>query len=561
MNAEMDTVFDRALARTQDVHFWHSKTAIDTWPAAKLCALAGACAQEFDELGIRPGDCVAICLPTSPEQLACILAVWGCAATLVLLPHSSRATTESAHSSKLSDALHLVTPHLIVHDEHIPYAAVAQVKHRVTRYRIAELAEQLRPNTQVTGPSFPTKPKPDDLALIQLTSGSTGLAKGVPLTHRQIAANCAGIQQRIHLSSKDHGVSWLPTNHDMGLCAITVSNWANCALTLIASERFVRAPMTWLEAISQQRGTVSPNPAFAYTLLSKYAARLKPDEIDLSCWRYAWAGAEPVFDRHLRAFTEAFRPFGLRDTVLKPAFGMAEAVVAVTCDWPGRPYSTLHIDAALFRTSKQVKALPPGSPGTFAFVSNGPPLSNMAVKIVDEQGHDLGEAAEGRLMISGASVATAYLNGVDDHNFYPGGWFDTGDLGFLVDGELYVSGRVKDLIIRGGVNASPQQIEWAVEQFLELRPGQVAAFSVIDPVSAKEEIVVVVVKRRPADMAPELQAQLARVVVEQAGVQIDRLVLSGTVKLPKTTSGKVQRSLARQMYLNGEFNDAKVENR
>lgn len=561
MNADLNTIFDRALARTQDVHFWHSKVSIDTWPAAKLLALADACAQEFHVMGIRPGDRVAVCLPTSPEQLACILAAWGCAATLVLLPHSSRASNERAHSSKLSDALHLVTPHLIVHDEHIPYAAVAQVKHRVTRYRIAELAEQLRPDAPATALRFPTKPQPDDLALIQLTSGSTGLAKGVPLTHRQIAANCASIQQRVRMSDDDHIVSWLPTNHDMGLSAITVPIWINAPFTQIPSERFVRAPTTWLDAISHQRGTVSPNPAFAYTLLSKYAARLKPNEIDLSSWRYAWAGAEPVFDRHLRAFTEAFRRFGLRDTVLKPAFGMAEAVVAVTCDWPDRPYSTLHIDAALFRSTKQVKALPPGSPGTFAFVSNGPPLSNMAVKIVNDQGHDLGEAAEGRLMISGASVASAYLNGIDDHNFYPSGWFDTGDLGFLVDGELYVSGRVKDLIIRGGVNASPQQIEWAVEQFLELRPGQVAAFSVIDPVSAKEEIVVVVVKRRPADLVPELQAQLARVVVEQAGVQIDRLVLSGTAKLPKTTSGKVQRSLARQMYLNGEFNDAKVENR
>ena len=560
MHADLDTVFDRALARTQDVHFWHSKTYIDTWPAARLFALVDACAQEFHELGIRPGDRVAVCLPTSPEQLACILAVWGCAATLVVLPHSSRASNESAHSSKLSDALHLVTPHLIVHDEHMPYAAVAQVKHRVTRYRIAELAEQLRSDASVTSHRFQSKPQPDDLALIQLTSGSTGLAKGVLLTHRQIAANCAGIQQRVRMSDGDHLVSWLPTNHDMGLSAITVPIWINAPFTLIPSERFVRAPMTWLEAISHQRGTVSPNPAFAYTLLSKYAARLKPDEIDLSSWRYAWAGAEPVYDRHLRAFTEAFRRFGLRDTVLKPAFGMAEAVVAVTCDWPDRPYSTLHIDAALFRSTKQVKALPPGSPGTFAFVSNGPPLSNMAVKIVNDQGHDLGEAAEGRLMISGASVASAYLNGIDDHNFYPGGWFDTGDLGFLVDGELYISGRVKDLIIRGGVNASPQQIEWAVEQFLELRPGQVAAFSVIDPHSAKEEIVVVVVKRRTADSVPELQAQLARVVVEQAGVQIDRLVLSATIKLPKTTSGKVQRSLARQMYLDGEFDDVKVEN-
>jgi fatty-acyl-CoA synthase len=424
---------------------------------------------------------------------------------------------------------------------------------------LAEDNAALAANQLTMSHGFPAKPNLQDAALIQLTSGSTGLPKGVLLTHGQIAANCAAIQQCLHLSEQDHGVSWLPINHDMGLCAITVSFWANNTLTLLAPERFVRAPMTWLEAISTQRGTVSPNPAFAYTLLTQYAKRFQPGELDLSCWRYAWAGAEPVFEKHLRGFNEAYALHGLRNTVLKPAFGMAEAVVAVTCDLPDRPYLTLHVDAKLFRQERRIKAMPPNAPDTLAFVSNGPPLANMAVKIVDAQGHDLGEAAEGRLMISGASVAAGYLNGVDSEHFHEGGWFDTGDLGFLVDGELYISGRAKDLIIRGGVNASPQHIEWAIEQLLELRPSQVAAFSVIDTATAKEEVVVIIGKRITATQAAALKAHIARAAAEQAGVQIDRVIFTASAKLPKTTSGKIQRALARQMYLNREFDETELE--
>jgi fatty-acyl-CoA synthase len=558
MRAVTHTVFDRALARTRELHFWHSKTAIDTWPAANLIGLASACAARFSAAGINAGDRVAICLPTSPEKVACIIASWGCGATVIVLPYTAQASVDKSKPSKLGDILHLVKPQLLVHDEYMPYSAAASAPQRLTRHDLAEDMAVLATNALTASRTFPTTPGLHEPALIQLTSGSTGLPKGVQLTHGQIAANCAAVQQCVHMNEQDHAVSWLPINHDMGLNAITIPLWSNAALTLMPPERFVRSPMTLLEAISKQRGTVSPNPAFAYTLLSKYAGRFKPGDIDLSCWRYAWAGAEPVFDKHLRAFNDAYAPHGLRNTVLKPAFGMAEAVVAVTCDLPDRPYLTLHVDAALFRQEKRIKAMPPSSPGTLAFVSNGPPLANMAVKIVDAQGLDLGEAAEGRLMISGASVATGYLNGVDSEHFYEGGWFDTGDLGFLVDGELYISGRAKDLIIRGGVNASPQHVEWAVEQFLELRPGQVAAFSVIDTLTAKEEVVVIG-KRMAAALIAEQKASIARVSAEQAGVQIDRVVFTASAKLPKTTSGKVQRALARQMYLNRDFDETDDE--
>ncbi len=561
MQTEPETVFDRALLRTRDLYFWNSKAEIDIWPAKKILGLASACATRFNEAGVRAGNRVAICLPTSPELIACLIASWGCGATFILLPYIAQGNTDRSKSSKLGKILHLIKPDLLVHDEHMPYSSDALSLQRLTKHEIEEDIASLVSNA-ATNVAFPAKPELQDSALIQLTSGSTGVPKGVVITHRQLAINCAGIVDRALMNEGDHSVSWLPFNHDMGLTAITLPICANAAVTLIAPERFARTPMTWLEAMSTQRGTMTPSPAFAYTLLSRYAARFKPGELDLSCWRYGWVGAEPVFDKHLRAFTEAMRPFGLRETVLKPAFGMAEAVVAVTCNSPDRPYLAVHIDAALFMTTGKVKVLPPVTDSTqrlLSFVSNGPALDNMAVKIVNELGVDLGEAVQGHVWISGASVATAYLDGVDSGSFYDGGWFDTGDLGFLVDGELYISGRVKDLIIRGGVNASPQHVEWAIEQFLELRPGQVAAFSVIDTAGAKEEVIAIVGKRVAGNAAEAMMAQVAKVAAEQAGVQIDRVVFTASGKLPKTTSGKVQRAVARQMYLNRDFDETELE--
>ncbi len=550
----MGTVFDHALVRTKDFHFFHSRTEIETWSAEKLLFLARACAQLLLSKGVRQGSKVAICLPTSPELVACIIAAWGCGAAVVVLPSADKASNSEPRLSKLYRILDLIKPQLLVHTNQQLDFFSETVCERLSQSDIREANGKFTYCYE-----FPSHPHAQDLALIQLTSGSTGLPKGVLLSHGQIAANCAALQERAAMSNLDHVVSWLPTSHDMGFNVITLSIWANSTLTLIQPEQFVRSPMVWLQAISTQRGTLSATPAFAIPLIAKYSSRLKPLEIDLNTWRYAWVGAEPVFDKHLKAFNHSLYPFGLRDSVLKPSFGMAEAVVAITCNAPGVPYLALHIDADLFRRAKEVQTMPIANDNTLTFVSNGPALNGMAVRIVDERGADIGEFFEGRLQISGASVTKGYLNNVDSEQFTKDGWFDTGDLGFVVDGELYISGRAKDLIIRAGVNVSPQHIEWAIEQNLQLRAGQVAAFSVIDPDSAKETVVVIIVKRFEATIAQELKLQLTRAVISVVGVQIDHIIFSNGVKLPKTTSGKLQRSLARQMYLNNEFSEIALQ--
>lgn len=556
--ASIDTVFDRAVARTSPIHFWHSKDRVDTWSATTLLALAANIASRFTDAGVRPGKRVALCLQTSPDLIASIIAAWGCGATVLLLPYRTSATLATAQRDRLPDILQVTRPEFLVHDDCFPASVASLVQtclkpHTFASPDVLFLSDNHKPA------SFPAKPGLQNAALIQMTSGSSGIPKGIEISHFKLAVNCAGIAERSRISETDHQISWLPMNHDMGLAAFTLPTWMNASITLISPERFTNSPLTWLEALSSQKGTLSPNPAFAYALLTKYAKRFKPGDIDLSSWRFAWAGAEPVFDAHLRAFYDAFSPFGLRETVLKPSFGMAEAVVAVTCDYADRPYLALHVDAAMFRYRGRVNTVTVGTVGALRFVSNGAPLSGMRIKIVDEAGHDLGESQEGRLLIAGESVATGYLENIDSEKFDADGWFDTGDLGFVVDGDLYITGRAKDLIIRGGMNISPQHIEWEIEQLLALRPGQVAAFSVIDTTTSREEVVVVVGKKLAPAQAGQVTIDIARMSAARIGLQIDRVIFTASGNLPRTTSGKVQRSVARKMYLNNDFDQSVLE--
>jgi fatty-acyl-CoA synthase len=183
----------------------------------------------------------------------------------------------------------------------------------------------------------------------------------------------------------------------------------------------------------------------------------------------------------------------------------------------------------------------------------------VSVRIVDEQGVTVADAQEGYVWIHGKTLTSGYLNGVDADLFKPDGWFDTGDLGFMWDEELFISGRAKDLIIRGGVNTSPQQIEWAVEEFMALRAGQVAAFSVIYHGRSTEEVVVLIGRHIDRTKEIEIRSSIARVVAEKIGMQVDRIVFTASGRLPKTTSGKLQRGLAKQMFLDGHFLEKEME--
>lgn len=493
-------------------------------------------------MGVLPGDTVAIAADTSLIVFACIVGAWACGASVAMLP---AATSEVRDASRVVDLVNFVNPKLCigVADLLLGCDQIANVGF-TTVEALAALALSPR--------QLGLAPPSDSVALIQLTSGSTGRPKGIGITHRMLEANCSAIAERVEIVSQDHVVSWLPLNHDMGFSAITVPLRTGATVTLIPPSVFMRSPWTWLDAISRQRGTISPSPAFAYSLMAKSARRLARANVDLSSLRYAWVGAEPIFASHLSEFETSMASFGLRPNVVKPAYGLAEGVVAVTCGDPSASYRVVHVDGRALRDAGLIHIEPKPSPNTIPFVSNGKPLSNVRVKVVSKDGANAPQGVEGLLFISGPSVAVSYLHGAEADKFSDG-WFDTGDLGFIDEGEVFISGRLSDVIIRGGINLSPTRIEWAVEELLGLRSGQVAAFSVLDHEKSKE-IVVVVVGRVPDEAnEAEMRVRIGRAVAVSVSVQLDQIVFVRSASIPRTTSGKVQRGRAREMFLRNEF--------
>jgi fatty-acyl-CoA synthase len=318
---------------------------------------------------------------------------------------------------------------------------------------------------------------------------------------------------------------------------------------LIPTSVFVRRPLLWLETIARYRASVSPAPMSAYALLARMDRVLAGADLDLSSWRYAWVGAEPVFEHHLSRFKRVARALGMPETALQPAYGMAESVVAVSMGRAGRPYRVLHVDRERLFTQSRARPVAPEQPGAVAFVSNGAPVDGVEACVLSQTGEPLEELHVGRICVRGPSVMRGYFGDASSRD--PADWFDTGDLGFLHEGEIFVSGRNKDLIIRGGVNINPHLIEWAAESHLGLRPGRSVAFSHLDAAAGREEIVVVVGIQPQAPQAERIRAEIARELTQRVGVQIDRVVFVRGSSIAQTTSGKVRRGQMKAAYERG----------
>jgi len=315
--------------------------------------------------------------------------------------------------------------------------------------------------------------------------------------------------------------------------------------------------MKLLQALSQQRATLSPNPASSYSILARLGRRATREGIDLSALRFAWAGAEPVFAHTLRAFEQAMQPLGLRPMVVQPAYGMAEAVVAVSFGPAGRPWRRLCVSASALRQQGVVVLAEPTcempNDDVLELVSNGAPLAGIHVQVRDDTGQILSPGHHGTLWVKGHSIATRYVHGEESKRFVDG-WYDTGDRGFLWDGEVYVTGRVKDIISRGGVKVGAHEIEATAETALLLRPGRVAAFAHLNH-SLGREMLVLVVARRFDDDEPVLRRRVTEAVLRECSMAIDTLVFTAAAPLPRTTSGKLQRGMVRELWLCGAYDD------
>jgi acyl-CoA synthetase (AMP-forming)/AMP-acid ligase II len=403
------------------------------------------------------------------------------------------------------------------------------------------------------GRAEPARGAVDDLALIQFSSGTTVEPKPVALSQSAVVTHAATLN--CHWPDGNgivhSGVTWLPLYHDMGLigCIFTALERPG-DMTLIPPELFLARPAVWLRAVSRYAATISVAPNFAYSLCVDKITDDQLEGVDLSSWRVALCGAEPVVARVLRRFTERFTPYGFRSEALTPVYGLSEATLAVTFSDLHRPFLSRRFDREILSRDGRAETADEGP----ELVSVGRPLAGVELRIVDGEGADLGEGRVGVVSLRGPSVMDGYFAlPKDTRRVLDGGWLDTGDLGFVLDGELFLTGRAKDVLILRGRSHSPTEVEASVDELGGVRTGCSVAVSWLPEGGDGEVLLLLVEATDPAaaDDAEELAAECRSAVRRATGLEVDRVEVLAPGTLPRTSSGKLRRAESLRRYLAG----------
>lgn len=393
---------------------------------------------------------------------------------------------------------------------------------------------------------------PGTVCFLQFTSGSTSKPKGVIVTHANVVANaraCLG-PHGLNINDDDITVSWLPLYHDMGLGFVFASLIGNLPAVFLPTASFASAPRIWLEAMQKYRGTITYAPNFAYQLVTRRLRDKDLNELDLRHVRVAGCGAEPIRASALLDFAQRLSPTGFDGRkALLPCYGMAESTLAIAFHQLGSPILLDRVDAEAMKLG-EARAATAETSRILELVSCGKPFPEHELAIVGEDGRLLGERKIGEIAVSGPSVTKGYYNNPEaTAEGWKDGWLYTGDLGYTVDGNLYVCGRMKDLIIINGANHYPQDIEWLVSDLDKVRRGNVVAFGLMG--DGREDLIVLA-EGNPAD-ASDLRRAITQRISEEYGLQPRRVSIVAAGMLPRTSSGKVQRRKTKQMFENGEL--------
>jgi fatty-acyl-CoA synthase len=497
-------------------------------------------AASLKALGVGPGARVAILGPTYQQLVTTLQATWLAGATVVCLPLPMRLGSIEAFASQTRARIANADACLVVVDPQLePFLASEPGDPPVVRL------------DDLPGvPSAWERPPddPDALAILQFTSGSTDDPKGVMLPHRCIVNNIDAITEGAQLGPDDSAVSWLPLYHDMGLIGMLMTPMlTGFDLAIAPPQDFLAAPADWMRWMSDHRATLACGPNFAYALAARALRRL--DGLDLSRWKIALNGAEPIDPNAVESFLETGGPHGLDPKAAFCVYGMAEATLAISFPEPGTGMTVDTVDRATLEHERY--AAPATRPdGARRLALLGRPLRGFEVRISDpDTGTDRGEREVGEIELRGDSITPGYWRREDvTQATFRDGWLKTGDLGYLVDGELVVCGRIKDVIIIGGRNVFPEEIERAAAAVEGVRPGNVIAFGA-EGARGKEGIVVVAEARAGTEQSQQLRSEVVDRVCDIVGIPPREVVFVQPGSLPKTSSGKLQRSLCRLQYL------------
>jgi acyl-CoA synthetase (AMP-forming)/AMP-acid ligase II len=513
----------------------------------ELLSSAEDSARAFLNAGMAPQEVVGLLGVAGPELLIAIFGIVLAGAAVSVLPAQTDIGGRQRHLRHL-----------------VAIASTAQMRHIIADSRNSELGRRLGealPQTRVLpatlepgGPRHLPTVGPDHVAVVQFTSGSTSRPRGVVLTHSTVLAGLRAITLSAGFTQDDVFVQWVPHHHDMGLFGHVTQILNGVPSHVFEPQFFVRRPEKFLRYLADSRATVVTGPNFAYDLLTRVATPDLADTLDLSSWRLAFNGAEPVSASTVRGFGAAFGAAGVAPTVMYPVYGLAEATLAASFPQPGTTPRVVAVDRAELGSSQRAVLVSEHDPVAKLLVSVGMPVEGAHIRLVDEQGGVLGPGQLGEAQVSGQMVTSGYLGdpeateGLLDH-----GWLRTGDLAFQLDGEYFIAGRRKEMAVVRGKNYFPDDAEAAVRQVAGVYRGNCVAVADTDSYG-QESIALIVETELLGREAIALERDVAQKVITALGMPNVHVHTVAPRWLTRTTSGKWQRLRAAERLHRGQRN-------
>jgi len=520
-----------------------------------LAAGARRIAAALQSREFPPGHAVGIVLPTGRDYFEAFFGVLLAGGVPVPAYPPARLSRIEEHFDRLAGILENCQARAVITAPETQ-AAAGLLRRRLPDLAIVATPEELA--ADATAEPLIAAAAETDLALLQYTSGSTGSPKGVMLTHANLLTNVRGMIAAIKATPEDVFVSWLPLYHDMGLIGAWLGSlYLANPLVVLSPLQFLARPSRWLQAVHRYGGTISGGPNFGYELCLRRIRDEEMEGLDLSTWRYAFNGAEPVVAATLERFHERFARCAFRREALAPVYGLAENSVGVTFSPPGRGPVIDTVARDALQVQGRAEPADQGAPDTLQIAACGLPLSGHEVRVVDAGGRELPDRQEGRVEFRGPSSTRGYYRNAEaTEGLFDGAWLDTGDRGYIAAGDLYITGRAKDLIIRAGRNIHPSDIESAIGDLEGVLSGRVAAFGSPDPASGTERLVVLVEsRRREAAALDRLRGEINAVVADHLGEPADDVVLAPPNTIPRTSSGKIRRAGGREIFEQGRIGE------